>query len=212
MTYTLAQARTRITTDLLDDKNGTRWDDTKVDRALTVALSQCLDAYSSEGGDRFLQDSGSVSTSSGVYDASSLNVLRVVNVSLIVSSTYEVPLPAQLPKDRFISDGSDQDIRLLYVERYALPSTTSHPLVGVGATAANSWDAFDDWVCVTAARQLELLDREQATRRLEEYEAKARASVLDHAPMHVNRRFPRRRPAGSYAWHWLPTSVYLTRR
>lgn len=156
---TLAEARTK-TGQFLDDASNTRWTTAQVDDALTDALSQCLTRYAQDGGDRFdLEFSGTSSATDGTCSLSSVSPLWIKQVGVVVSpTTYRIP-----PKDamrRGYADLNARSVLVLYVREYALSSTASDPLVGVGAVAANSWRAFDRWVCVEAAYQLGMKDLE----------------------------------------------------
>lgn len=147
----------------LDDTSTTnpRWTDAQVKDALTDAISRCVTKYSDEGGDRFDLESTAFSTSAstGQVDISSIAAAWVKAVGVVVGNTTYM-LPRQSGLRRGYPDLSARSLRILYVREYEISGTSSHPLIGVGATAANTWRAFDRWVCLEAAVMLTPKDME----------------------------------------------------
>jgi hypothetical protein len=91
---------------------------------------------------------------------SSLVALWVKQIAVVVDGTA-YRLPPKNPIRRGYADLTARTLRVLYVQEYAIPSDSSHPLVGVTTTAANSWPAFDRWVYMEAAVMLAPKDMEE---------------------------------------------------
>lgn len=204
MTLTLVQAQ-QVVFDHLDDDgvaatptDGSRWSVAQVNTGLGYALSSCLNEYLSSGGDRFDLELATTSSSAGLVDLSATPPLTVRGVSLIQGNRYW-PLAELKPEQRGRHDDTARSIQIRYIRELALPSTTSHPLVGVGATAGRSWDAFDHWVCVRAAQFCSAKD-DEARRSLDDLERKLRDSVFLKVRTPSATAFPR--PASYFsAWY-----------
>lgn len=152
MTLTLGTARDSFR-DYTDDDGAageTRWSDTQVDRYLSLALSMCIDDYTGGGGDRFDLLTSVTTTALGVSDLSSLGLNTVRGVALNSAGRYWRIKQTSL-EDRNIDDLVIRTLQVRYTRFYTLPTTTNHPLVGVGAVAAPSWDTFDHWIVARAA-------------------------------------------------------------
>ncbi|MBL0320575.1 MAG: hypothetical protein IPP74_14965 [Alphaproteobacteria bacterium] len=188
-TLTLAQART-IVADHLDDNDASnpneRWSTTQIDTALQYALSKCLDDYLANGGERFDVLASKTSTTSGVCDLTTEDPLVVKGLSVQFGNSY-YPIKANKTEDRGLADSTSRTVQVRYVPRMAIPTTTSHPLVGSGATAYNSWYAFDHWVCVQAAIFCAVKDAELRA-ELQSLNSELMGTVLTHA--HVPRAMP----------------------
>jgi hypothetical protein len=157
MVLTLAQART-VVQDHLDD-DATRWSTAQIDTGLSLGLSTCLHDYVSGGGDRFDVVASFTSTSAGLIDLSAVSPLTIRGITLQVGSRY-YPITQRQIEHRSIDDAVSRTFEIRYSRILTLPVTTSHPLVGDGATSAGSWDAFDHWVCVRAAAFCSVKDAE----------------------------------------------------
>lgn len=212
---TLAEARTKVG-QLLDDASNVRYSSANVDDALADALNVCLTRYASEGGDRFdLETTGTTSASTGASSALTGAAALLIKQVSVVSGSVAYRIPAKNPMRRGYPDLTARDIRILYVREYALPTTTTHPLVGVGATEANSWRAFDRWVCYEAAVQLAIKDQEQARLAVLRSEAD-RASTAALIRPSTPGGYPVPRPEWSPAyedlsWQAVGTTIYLNR-
>lgn len=159
MTVTGAQA---CVADLLDDAGNTRWSTAQISLGLTACLSKCQQLYQENGGDRFdLETTGTTSATDGSLSISSVVPLLIKDVAAVVGSvTYRLP-----PKNKIrrgYTDATARSLLVLYAREYALSSTGSDPLVGVGAVAANSWPDFDNWVCAETAALIGSKDLEGA--------------------------------------------------
>lgn len=213
-TMTLAEARVVVANHLDDD--GTRWTSTggtgggnEIDDALKSALSRCLSDYVAAGGERLSETVSTTSDSSGQIDLSTYDPLRVSGVSIQSGSRF-YPVSYIDPENVDILETVTRTAKVRLTRNLALPTTSTQPIVGIGATEAGSWDAFDHWICARAARQLAVKDDEayQALSRLEE--DLGRSCILSSrvAPA---ARFPM--PGRFYSklvrWTWLPRSKTL---
>lgn len=188
MTLTLAQART-VVLDHLDDDN-TRWSTSQIDTALGTALSMCLTDYITNGGDRFEIEVDTTSTSSGVVDLSAYNPIKINGVSILESNRY-FPITASKTEERVIHDNTVRTVQIRLTRTLSIPTMGTYPLVGVNSTAANSWDAFDQWVCVRAAMFCAIKDDDilNACSRMEQM---LRTSVLTLPRIPSARRLPKK--------------------
>ena len=211
MTLTLATARFTVL-DHLDDDN-TRWSEAQVDRALSYALSQTLFDYASGGGDRF-DVTEALSTTAGSLSLATRVPILIRGVSLLVGQRY-FPLTQRPIEDRSITDDQTRSLQVRYVRAYALPTDSTHPLVGVGATPALSWDGFDHWVCLRAAMFASTKDAELRN-ELVDQEARAASSVMTIAKTPTALPFPARLRYYSQilVWTWQrdTQTLILTRR
>lgn len=165
MAMTVAEARTLVR-ELLDDADGDRWTNAHIDTALKGSLARCLSDYAKAGGDRFVKEV-SGTTSSGLLDLSSYNPYRVIGVALSESGV-RYPLRS-VPSHQVVEIETEaKDLVVQLVPRVTYSSTDAHYLVG-GASAENTTDEIDQWICARAALQLGVKDDDtlQACRALE---------------------------------------------
>lgn len=208
MGLTLTQARSVLGTHLDDPIDGTgRYSTAEADLALSMALSACLTDYVTAGHTRFDTeiDSLASSASDGTVSLSAIDPMIIREVAIETGGGLFYPIYATKKGDKQRAETTAHDLRITYVPEYALPSTTSHPLVGSGATAANSWLAFDEWICARAALRLAVKDAEGRD-ELRRIEQDLRQSVLLRTDVPLSRRFPSP-PTGYTAfirWTWLP--------
>lgn len=198
----LAAARAQLLSHLDDD--GTRWSTTEQDRALAWALDSCLREYVGAGGTR-LETQGSFSSgSTGLIDMSSVVPFSVNGVTLIVGSRY-FRLPEIKPEERNILDDTARSFSVRYTRGYVLPTTTSHPLIGAGATAAQTFDALEHWVILRAAIYASAKDADQRP-DLKALEQMARDAVLldPHIPKATRFPGPKHWYSAIFAWYWDP--------
>lgn len=219
---TLTQARTRVLR-LLDDPNGitgtSRYNPdgsfTDVDQALGFALSGCMSRFA-PGSDRFdLEETATSSATTGQADLSSIPKLMIKGVA-VQQGDQLFKIPEKPPIRRGLIDYNARSLVVTYVRDYAIPTTTSHPLVGVGATAAPSFPSFDEWVCVCAAQHLTPNDND-LRERLEMLAGKVEADVAFRPNTPTSGPWPRPEPRRwafiDVQWQWKPSTsiVYLTR-
>lgn len=202
MTLDLATARA-IVLDHLDDTNdgagnGDRWSSTQVDRGLSFALSQCVDEYISSGGDRLDEILSTQSTAAGVVDMSTIDPLDIKGISLLAGTRYW-QIKGYRVEEKNIIDDTIRDVQIRYVRKFALPSTTTHKIVGNGATAGNSWDAFDNWICAKAALYCSIKDAE-SREEIKSLAEDMRFSVMSHTKVPTAVPFPTAKP---YLSQWI---------
>ncbi len=214
---TIDEAITKVR-QFMDDTSTTvpRWTDAQIKDALADNLNLCLVRYAGEGGDRFdLETTGTTSATTGSVSIVSVLPLLIKQVSVVVGDTvYRLP-----PKDRMRRGYTDLAARSLivsYVREYALSSTTTHPLVGVGSAEANSWRAFDLWICYETAFQLAVKDMEMSRLAiLEKRVLRAAGEALARKGTPAGYPTPRAEWApmyGGISWQVvMPATIYLTR-
>lgn len=208
---TLAEARTNAA-QLLDDPNSRRWSTTQVDFALQSAVSRCLQDYVGNGGERFdTEQTAASSATDGTLALSSYKPLVIKSVTLDTGDVF-VPIRAATKRDKFKGDTTARDLVILYVRDYELPSTTTHALVGNGATSGNTWAAFDHWCVARAALQLSAKDADGRP-DLQALEADLAQSCLLRTNNPVALEWPRRSFGAHLVdrlrWTWLPASQQL---
>jgi hypothetical protein len=217
MTLDLATARA-VVLDHLDDTNdgsgnGDRWTSTQVDRALSQALSQCIDEYIASGGDRLDELLDTTSNTSGEIDLSTIDPLTIKGVSLLEGTRYW-PIKALKVEEKNIIDNTTRSLQIRYVRKFSLPTTTTHKLVGNGATAGNSWDNLDNWICAKAALYCSIKDAE-ARPEIKAMAEDMRFSVMSHSKIPKAVPFPTRRPYISqwygYVYHQNAKKMILVR-
>lgn len=207
---TLAEARTQIA-ELLDDANNVRWSTANIDEALDSAVDQCLLEYVAAGGDRFNEEvNASSSSSDGTLDLSSYNPLRIVGVKMKIGTLYYPLAPIARDQIERLDAGEARNLYIDLVRTPVLPTTTSHPLIGSGATSYGSDFTFDHWVCLRAARLLSAKDAEERP-DLIRLEKEQRESVMKRPRVPQSRRFTKRK--GWYGdflrWSYEPRTQYL---
>jgi hypothetical protein len=196
---TLAQARARLL-DLLDDPNGVRFNTdtlyTKIDVSLQAALSMCLSEYVTAGGDAFNVEVTATTSAAGLATLTG-PLLRICTVQVSSGSgTYYTVAPL-VREDRRILEQSVRSLVIEVVKDYQVPTTSSHPLVGSGVTAAASWQAFDQWVCAEAALLTAVMDNDRR-QGLERMRDVFKASVMGR----LNTPFSRPLPDAEVALAW----------
>lgn len=207
---TLAEARTVIQGHLDDD--GTRWTAStggEIDTALRYAISESMEEYAAKGGDRFKELVSSTTTSSGTLDLSSYSPMSIHEVA-VISGARRYPVSGVHKSQIDTPDDTARSIEVWITRTPTLPTTTSHPVIGNGATAIGSWDAFDFLVCSRAARFLLAKDGE-VHGALRDLEDRLRQSVMS-APR-IPRSFAPDRNNNWFSqflrWSWNPRSKAL---
>lgn len=193
---TVAEAVTRVQTDLLDDKNGRRWDATQVQRHLRAALSKCLSTYSKEGGRRFVRKlSSQATTSAGVLDLSSHDPLIVLSTVLVDGDNRRERLGQCEPWEIEYVDDQARTVDVHLVPNIAW--SAAGDLVPTDSTVPGTFDAFDEWVCAKAARDAAVKDK-ALHRALEVVEADAHAAAVGWPDANPSPDFPQK--VGAYEW------------
>lgn len=211
---TLAEARTAILR-RLDDVNGNRFakngSNLGLDDGLRWALTACLEDYVTAGGSAFDVEA-TVSSVLGVASLASIAPLHIRSVQINDGVTFYRVQPCERA-DKVTVDLNSRTLSVVSVRDYALSTTAGDPLVGVGAVAAPSWQAFDQWVVAEAALHVGILDNDKRP-GLEALAARARASVIDR--IDTPRSRPLRHPGQTWPWYrrlgwtWQQSTTALT--
>jgi len=229
MSYVFAEALIYVFEDLLDDPEKTRWSDASFSRALKPNISSCLEQYLAAGGDRFTARSPPFTTNNGKlkysavlgilndFEASTVQGVHLVTSKKDFGGQLEAKttrlLRAERPKDatRFYHGSPEVDLQLLYVPPYHVPlqgQTNAYifgfdtdPLGGHNFAPYPSWDAYDCWVIVSAALDMEAKERDEPSRRLLTLEAKLRRSVMETIPTPRTAQPPRNKYDLELGWH-----------
>lgn len=177
---TLTEGRDQVL-DFLDDQTGARFNAdglfTKVDKALSSALSRCVADYVGAAGDNFNEEAAATtSASTGSADLSSLGAIDIRHVLQNLSPSFGKIRPIRR-QDREYIDLTQRTLVVSYVREYVLPTNAGFPLVGNVAVAANTWPAFDNWVCARAALQAGIKN-DELRQALVALEADCRESAL----------------------------------
>jgi hypothetical protein len=192
---TLAQARARVL-DLLDDQNGVRWSTTRLDVSLQAALSMCLSDAVVAGCDAFTMEVSATTTGAGLATLTG-PLLRVGTVQVSSGSGTYYSVAPLVRDDRRILEQSARSLIIEVVKDYQIPTDTAHPLVGEGATAAATWPAFDQLVCVEAAMLCGIMDNDRRN-GIEKMRDSLKASVMAR----INTPFSRPLPDAEVALAW----------
>lgn len=193
---TLAQARTRVA-NLLDDPNKVRWSDAVIDISLQAALSQCLSDVVMAGCDVFDQEVSVTTDSTGLASLTGpLLAVRTVQVATAPNNFYTVaPI---VRRERQLLEAAVRNLVVEVVPDFQISTTSTHPLVGAGATAAATWPAFDQWVCAEAALLNGVFDND-SRKGLERMRDGLRKSAMDR----INTPFSRPLPDADYSSSWI---------
>ena len=168
MGYTVAEARD-IVEDHLDDADNARWSTSQIDVGLKYALDHCISEYVSAGGERLHEILSTTTATDGTVDLSSYDPKEIKSVSLVVGSRY-FPLKEVSYQGRGLNDAAARSVEIRVLRTFALSATTTHALVGNGATAGKSFNALESWICARAALFCAIKDDEArpALRALEQ--------------------------------------------
>lgn len=214
---TLSQARAE-TRGLLDNTETTRWTNAQVDSALASALSTCFDWYIANGGDHFdIETTGTTSAADGSFAMSSKRPTYIRDVG-VTSGNVTTRIPKKDVMRRGYADLVARTIRILYTPLYVLPVDATHPLVGDGATPANSWLGFDKCIVSEAALELAIKDGDQARiDRLERFVERKHKETVQHPSNPRGSEWPRPERSAvieDLQWTWVPSTstLYLVRR
>lgn len=200
---TLLQARTRVS-DLLDDPNAVKWSSTTIDISLQAALSMCLSDAVTAGCDVFNTEIAATTSSAGLATLTG-PILAIRAVQVNTGSGAFFSLAPVLREERCLTEQAVRTLAIEVVKDYQIPTTTSHPLVGEGATASATWQAFDQWACIEAALLCGVMDNDQR-RGLEKMREAYRMSVMDR----INTPFSRPLPdADSSRMSWWDRLGYI---
>ncbi len=205
---TLAEARTNVL-QLLDDDN-TRWTSTHIDFALGFALNACQNDYVRSGGTR-LNEVLSLTTTAGSLSMSSYNPLCITSVAYMQSTTFALPIRQCRPTDYGSDDTENRSLRVELTRTLALPTTTTHPLIGIGSTEVNSVPMLAEWVCARAARKLKVKD-DEVSQSLELLIADAMHAATGSPDIQQFREFSPQLACNvktNLRWYYEPRTQYL---
>lgn len=196
--YTLAEARTRLGTDRLDDPNNRRWVAATLDRALQSALTRTLDdLYRETGGVRLREEASITSSATGTIDLTDATAfpsgktpLHIASLSVTVGND-RIPVYKAKAQDRQSPDNEARDYFVYYIPDFQIPTNTAHPLIGNGATASpGTWRTLEDLVILEAAIDCAARDpKGRAARELRVLRNETRERVIDTLTNRT-RRFP----------------------
>jgi len=205
--HTLSSARGVVAL-MLDDPNNRRWSLTQIDGALQDALSLCVNTYAAEGGDQFDVEVDVTTDATGLGSLTfPVGLIRGVQV---FTGTVYYPINAQNRSQRVVLDNSARTLKVLAVREYQLPTTTSHPLIGDGATVApGTWHSFERWVCCEAARALGVTDNDKRP-GLEELAQRAKEGAMVRANTYTSRPLPDPEAPLLYASWWRRLGYIMT--
>ncbi len=212
MNITEAIAVVRQHLDAEDDID--RWTDTQVKSSLGYALNKVQEDYVKSGGRR-LDEIVSVTTdSSGRYDISASNPISIKGISILQGMRRWPLTPSQYEEMRYPHQ-QVSEIEIRFVPKLELSATNSHPLVGSGATAKNTWESFEQLICVTAAMYCAIKD-DELRQTLQELEMKLRETVMKEERIPSSYRPPAKAMwlSALVGYVWIPESkeIQLIRR
>jgi hypothetical protein len=212
----LSECRTRVAgwLDTTISTSGTRWTTAELDVALGGALSRGINEISKHTDMFDLETTGTTSASDGSLSLASVVPLRVKSVGLVVGN-YVYEVQAKSGHRRGIEDETARSVIVTYVREYTLPTDPTKALVSVSGVAANSWLAFDDWICALAALDLARKDSEgKRIQAMTALEAQMKRDALSHCSSPAGGDWPRPQSnpmVGNLRWQWKPstTTLYL---
>jgi hypothetical protein len=210
MAHTLANARDAVRRLLDDNGANQRYTTASIDQSLQDAISSCVSDYVSEGGDAFDVEV-SVVTVAGLATLTG-PLLCVHGVQISSGNTRQTVQPL-LRSDRTLVDSSVRTLLVECVKDFVLPTNTAHPFIGDGATASNSWHAFDLWCFTHAALALGITDNDKRP-GLVALEERQRRTSLRHKNTPSSRPLPDRDdptwfPSLGYVYSASPTAPTL---
>jgi hypothetical protein len=210
MGMTLAEARTKVREDYLDD-DGTRWSDAQIDRALESAISETYFEYISNGGTRF-QEVLVLTSSSGEVDLSSYDPAYIHSVSLVVGDRAYSIMASEIGS-RTYNDTSNRTYEIVLSPTPEMPDADDEPLLKrtIDDTGLRTWAAFEDLVCVRAALNAGIKDG-RPIHVLQTKEARLLPTVMIRPRNPRTRRFPDQIGnfwASQLRWHFDPDDLAI---
>jgi hypothetical protein len=195
----------------IDDREGRRWDRDQVVRAIHSALSSCMELYGRHGGERFDVEAEVTSTSDGVslitQDPLAIRHLLLQNSG---AGTWTTPIHAADPRHRGAPDTSTRTMLVRYMPRPAMPMQDDDVLMGLIPGNQRPWPAFERWVCMRAAMELGITDKDDRA-GLHMAEETRRVEIID--TQRIPGALPWPRGARSWwrdlRWVWFPQTAVL---
>lgn len=163
---------------------------TDLDIELANSASKCISDVTAGGRDEFIEESTvTTSATDGTVSLSSLGAVDLRSVVIDLGNAGFGKVKPIRRQDRLYLDLVARSLIVGFVREYPFPTNPAHPLIGNGATAANTWLAFDHWVCVRAALALGCKDKVLGP-ALSALEADQRQSVVGRTRLPRSSDFP----------------------
>lgn len=163
MAYTLAQARTRVRTDYLDDPSGERWADAEIDRHIVAALHRVVEEMVAKGC-RWFDALVTGTTTDSKLDLTTYDPLLVRDV-LITNGGARWVLPRITLQSRQYQDNTSREIEVSLVRAAYTPTLDTHYLLADHdtPTSAAEWSrqTVEELICLEAVSTAALKDGNQ---------------------------------------------------
>lgn len=212
MNITEAIAVVRRHLDAEDDTE--RWSDTNIKDSLAFALNKVQEDYLKSGGRKLDEIVEVTSNSNGLVDISSHDPLSIKGVSAI-QGNRRWPLKSVEYEQMRHPFLQEQLVEVRLCPKLTLSATNTHPLVGNGATAKNTWESLEQLICVTAAQFCSVID-DEVRPSLQNLEMMLKDTVFKEVRVPGTFEFPRpdRWLSSMVAYIWIPESkkIQLCRR
>lgn len=157
MGYTLAEARVRARTDLLDDPDGLRWTDAEMDRHLKSAHGRVTDWFIRKGSKVFRNELSQAAVL-GVVDLSAVLPSKVVRVTLN-SGGHQSIIPHVPLKNKVNTYTGTDTVSIYYDAVPAFPSADGDALID----DVNTFVALEDLIVARAIESASIKDGEIPT-------------------------------------------------
>lgn len=195
----------------IDDSEGRRWDRDQCKRAIHSALSGAMELYGRTGGDRFdVEGSFSAVGADGVslITENPIAIRQVLIADGADGWTWAVR--AADPAVRGVADTSTRTLTIRYMPSPLMPEHDDDVLCGLIPGVQRPWPAFERWVCMRAARELGIKDKDERS-ELHAAEAKLEAECLamERTPRALPWSSGRPGRFGDLRWLWLHQTATL---
>lgn len=193
MGYTLAEARSRVLLDYLDDPDGDRWSNAEIDRHLEFAHEQVIRTYTGEGGMQFRTET-ITNAVGGEIDLSAARNVRVRDV-FIVRGNYLEPVEFVDYRNIGLSYTGAETFKVIYDEVPAFPTVDGDALVD----DVNTFKALEELIVLRAVEYAAIKDRE-APLSVERVMQRLYSDVMSDTGQRKAGRF--QKPSGSSGLCW----------
>lgn len=196
----------------IDDREGRRWDREQCVRAIHSALSQCMEHYARAGGERFDVEESITTVGTTGVSLIEQDPLTIRTVHLTdASGGWRVRLRAADMGQVYTPDTETRYLVLRYVPRPKLPQQDDDVMCGLIPGTQRPWPAFERWVCMRAAMELGITDKDS---REDLYAAEDRLRVEVTSADRIPKMLPWPRPSaaryGDVRWRWFPGTAVLS--